>query len=140
MSSNIDKKQVTFYFIFRHEARDIIRNATRASEHDRVLFVGNGATGAFSKLIHSLDLTLPPVVFVCPFLHHSSLLPWREIGAEVVRILETKDGEIDLDNLEDMLQEYQDNHSGQLIGCFSAASNITGTIVDDVKITKLLHR
>ena len=68
----------------RHEARDIIRNATQASEHDRVVFVGSGATGALHKLIHSLALDFPPVVLVGPFAHHSSLLPWRELGAKVL--------------------------------------------------------
>ena len=69
----------------RHEARDIIRNATQASEHDRVVFVGSGATGALHKLIHGLALDYPPVVVVGPFAHHSSLLPWREVGAKVLR-------------------------------------------------------
>ena len=42
-------------------SRDIIRNAVNASEHDSVIFVGNGATGAVHKLIHALDLKKPPV-------------------------------------------------------------------------------
>lgn len=67
----------------RHEARDIIRNATQASEYDRVVFVGSGATGALHKLIHGLALDCPPVVMVGPYTHHSSLLPWRELGAKV---------------------------------------------------------
>ena len=32
-----------------------------ASEHDSVIFVGNGATGGVDKLIHTLDLKKPPV-------------------------------------------------------------------------------
>ena len=42
-------------------SRDIIRNAVNASEHDSVIFVGNGATGGVHKLIHALDLKKPPV-------------------------------------------------------------------------------
>ena len=41
--------------------RDIIRNAVHASEHDAVIFVGSGTTGAVHKLIHSLNLTQAPV-------------------------------------------------------------------------------
>jgi selenocysteine lyase/cysteine desulfurase len=68
---------------FRHEARDVIRNAVHASEHDAVIFAGHGCTGAVHKLIHALDLSEPPVVFVGPCEHHSNLLPWREKGAKV---------------------------------------------------------
>lgn len=50
-------------------SRDIIRNAVNASEHDSVIFVGNGVTGGVHKLIHALDLKKPPVImsllFIC---------------------------------------------------------------------------
>jgi len=79
-----DKYDV-FWFVCRHEARDIIRNAVRASEKDVVIFAGHGCTGAVHKLIHALDFSAaaPPIVFVGPCEHHANLLPWREIGAEV---------------------------------------------------------
>ena len=32
-----------------------------ASEHDSVIFVGSGTTGAIHKLIHGLSLDRPPV-------------------------------------------------------------------------------
>jgi selenocysteine lyase/cysteine desulfurase len=70
-------------YCFRHEARDVFRNAVHASEHDAVIFAGHGCTGAVHKLIHALDLSEPPVVFVGPCEHHSNLLPWREKGAKV---------------------------------------------------------
>ncbi|XP_046395677.1 uncharacterized protein LOC124162951 [Ischnura elegans] len=141
--------------LFRHEARDIFRNATNASEHDAVIFAGSGCTGAIHKLIQALDLpslfqnaaasgcadpNLPAVVvFVGPWEHHSNLLPWRELGAKIVRIAESKEGHLDLDNLEQQLQA----HHGLgrcLIGCFSAASNVTGVVADDVATTILLHQ
>ncbi|XP_063888776.1 uncharacterized protein LOC135115748 isoform X2 [Scylla paramamosain] len=125
--------------LFRHEARDIIRNATQASEYDRVVFVGSGATGALHKLIHGLALDSPPVVVVGPFAHHSSLLPWRELGAKVIRIQETADGTLDIQHLEETLAQHQGG-SRQMIGCFAAASNVTGTVVDDITVTQLLHR
>lgn len=125
--------------LFRHEARDIIRNATQASEYDRVVFVGSGATGALHKLIHGLALDCPPVVMVGPYAHHSSLLPWRELGAKVIRIRETADGAMDTQHLEEALAQHRGGR-GQVIGCFAAASNVTGTVVDDVKVTQLLHR
>ena len=41
--------------------RDIIRNATNASEHDAVIFAGSGTTAAIHKLIFSLHLKEAPV-------------------------------------------------------------------------------
>ena len=58
----------------------IIRNAVRANEHDAVVFVGSGVTGAVHKLINCLSFRKPPVIFVGPYEHHSNLLPWREIA------------------------------------------------------------
>ncbi|XP_062513772.1 uncharacterized protein LOC134189497 isoform X2 [Corticium candelabrum] len=129
--------------LYRHEARDIIRNAVNASEHDSVIFCGNGCTGAVYKLVHSLNLKSTgdqrPVVFVGPFEHHSNLLPWREAGTEVIRIREAADGTVDLQDLELQLKRY--HHSNrQLIGCFSAASNITGILTDSIAVTHLLHK
>lgn len=123
----------------RHEARDIVRNAVHAGEQDAVIFAGSGCTGAVHKLLHALDLRDPPVVFVGASEHHSTLLPWREAGALVVRVGETRDGHLDLLELERRLRE----HAGRgrsLVGCFSAASNVTGIMADDVATTLLLHQ
>lgn len=125
--------------LFRHEARDLIRSSVNASENDSVIFTGTGATGAVHKLISVLCFWEPPVVFVDTFAHHSALLPWREIGAEVIRIPETPDGLLDARYLEQKLKEYQ-KRPQRLIGCFSAASNITGILTDDISVTVLLHR
>lgn len=58
---------------------------------------------------------------------------------QIIRIAETKQNFLDLSDLEDHLKLHQ--HSGrQLIGCFSAASNVTGILVDDVASTMLLHK
>lgn len=61
---------------------------------------------------------------------------------QIVRISETKDGHLDLVDLENQLQ-FQHALEGSdrtLIGCFSAASNITGLLADDVATTLLLHQ
>jgi selenocysteine lyase/cysteine desulfurase len=126
-------------FINRHEARDIFRNAVNASEHDAVIFAGHGCTGAVHKLIHGLQLAAPPVVFVGPCEHHSNLLPWREVGALIVRIPEDKDGFLDLNALRCQLEAHAPL-ARQMIGCFSAASNITGVLADDIATTLLLHQ
>ncbi|KAF4523112.1 hypothetical protein B566_EDAN003126 [Ephemera danica] len=104
-----------------------------------LIFAGHGCTGAVHKLIHALNLSEPPVVFVGPCEHHSNLLPWRDIGAKILRIGESKEGFLDLHALECQLQAHQ-GLGRQLIGCFSAASNITGLLADDVATTLLLHQ
>ncbi|KAF0291612.1 hypothetical protein FJT64_010307 [Amphibalanus amphitrite] len=68
---------------FRDEARQLVRSAVHASEHDAVLFCGSGATGAVHKLLALLRLPQPPTVLVGPHEHHSNLLPWREVAHQV---------------------------------------------------------
>lgn len=46
---------------------------------------------------------------------------------------------MDTQHLEEALAQHRGGR-GQVIGCFAAASNVTGTVVDDVKVTQLLHR
>ncbi len=106
---------------FREDARDIIRRCVGGTDEHAVLFCGSGSTGAVDKLINVLNLRLPadldaryelsaqipdddrPVVFIGPYEHHSNELPWRESIADVVRIPEDSDGQIDLDLLEQEL-------------------------------------
>ncbi|RNA01602.1 hypothetical protein BpHYR1_038642 [Brachionus plicatilis] len=135
-TSTVTSLQTT---LFRQEARDIVRNCVNASEHDLVVFVSSGTTGAVNKLLNALELSEPPVVFVSPYEHHSNLLPWREALAEVVFINETQCGSVDLDDLQSKLEQYQHDRRVR-IGSFSAASNITGILSDSEKITILLHK
>ena len=140
----------------RHEAREIIRSAVGGGKDDIVLFVGTGATGAIDRLIQIMNLRIPnhldgsyrfreqipeedrPVVFVGPYEHHSNDVQWRETIADVVMIQEDDDGRIDLEHLEECLKQYQGRKLK--IGSFSAASNVTGIISDDIAIARLLHR
>ncbi|XP_065058950.1 probable cysteine desulfurase isoform X2 [Rhopilema esculentum] len=124
---------------FREQAREIIRTAVNAGKDDAVLFVSSGVTGAINKLIHVMDFKCPPVVFVGPYEHHSNLLPWKEIGAEVVWTQEDKIGRVDVKFLEKNLINYK-NSNRVLIGSFSAASNITGILTDVDAIAKVLHK
>ena len=59
-----------------------------------------------------------------------------------MRIAETAEGFLDLQDLEEQLAAHQASQASgrQLIGCFSAASNITGIVTDDVATTLLLHQ
>jgi selenocysteine lyase/cysteine desulfurase/tRNA(Ile)-lysidine synthase TilS/MesJ len=78
-------------------------------------------------------------VFVGPHEHHSNLLPWRELGANIVTVRHNALGQTDLSHLEHELlaQKYTGD---TMIGCFSAASNVTGVLEDDLAVTALLHK
>ena len=39
-----------------------------------------------------------------PYEHHSTMLPWRELGATTLRVRETPDGLVDVTHLEQLLQ------------------------------------
>ncbi|KAL8616796.1 hypothetical protein ACOMHN_017833 [Nucella lapillus] len=124
---------------FRNEARAVIHRTTNCTEDDAVIFTGNGVTGTIHKLLHALNFSEPPVVFVGPYEHHSNILPWREMKAEVFRIRQTADGLVDQEHLEEELQKWTGS-GRRLVGSFSAASNVTGIVVDTVAISILLHR
>ncbi|MFT2097699.1 aminotransferase class V-fold PLP-dependent enzyme [Marinomonas sp. 2405UD66-6] len=128
---------------FREQARHQIRAAINANSEDLVMFCGSGATSAVSTLITQLGLrNLSPeeksnvCVFIGPYEHHSNELPWRELGINVIRIAEAKEGDVCLNDLERQLQTHQGK---RLIGSFSAASNVTGILCKQDDITALLH-
>ena len=141
---------------FREDAREIIADCTGATEEHAVVFAGSGSTGAIAKLVGVLGLRIPsvlddeyrfsrqipperrPVVFIGPFEHHSNELPWRESIADLVTIREDADGHVDLAHLEEELERHSERP--QLIGSFSAASNVTGIVTDTAAVSTLLHR
>ena len=133
---------------WRESARAAIRRAVNAGTDDKVVFCGSGATAAINKLIDVLGLRSPhledmppgtrPVVFIGPYEHHSNELPWRESIAQVEVVPLDDRGNIDLAALEQALLRHQGNP--QLIGSFSAASNVTGIKSDVPAVTALLKR
>ncbi len=138
---------------FRHEARQIVAEATNAkitgkAAEDVVLFIGSGTTAAVDKLVAILGLKVPfttdlnpiyrPVVFVSSYEHHSNLLPWRESAAIVVTIAYDPITGVSLSDLETQLIVYK-LHIIK-IGAFAAASNLTGILSDVDSISILLHR
>jgi len=141
--------------LLREEARDRIAEQIHAGDDHVVVFCGSGATTATNKLVGLLGLRVPdpldhqyhftdqipdeerPVVFVGPFEHHSNYLPWLESIAKVIEIPTCPNGAVDLTVLEAGLIE----HAARplKLGAFSAASNVTGVIVDVAAIARLMH-
>lgn len=124
----------------REMAREAVRAAVDADAGHAVVFAGSGTTGAADKLIRALALLgmdERSVVFIGPYEHHSNDLPWRESGAQVVRIPLDAQGSICLSSLRAQLEAYR--HAPMKVGAFSAASNVTGVRTDLRAIATLLH-
>ncbi|WP_223789851.1 aminotransferase class V-fold PLP-dependent enzyme [Marinicella meishanensis] len=144
-----------------HDAEQRIKDSLGATEQDRIICTGTGATGAITKIQQILGTYLPPatraqiersaacdldkilaqspVVFVGPYEHHSNEISWRDGLCEVVELDLDAQGHADLDQLTELLQ--QDQYQNRLkIGSFSAASNVTGLISHTRKIARLLHQ
>ena len=79
------------------------------------------------------------MVVLSPYEHHSNILPWREINAEIIHTPDCLNSSINLDYLERILAGYK-NDKRTKIGSFTCASNITGILVDSEKISTLLHK
>ncbi len=140
---------------FRERARAVIASSIGATDKDAILFCGSGCTGAIDKFIQILGLKLSnglqkygvdtkilaknrPVIFIGPYEHHSNDVQWRETIADVITIGETKDGLLDLDDLEKQLIKYK--RRPLRLGSFSTASNVTGICTDADAVAKLLHK
>ncbi|KAF5305900.1 hypothetical protein FQR65_LT07511 [Abscondita terminalis] len=125
--------------LFRQEARELIKNAVNATDEEAVIFTDNGCEGAIQKIINTLDLIEPPIILTGHNEDYDHLKLWQESGATVIKISESREGYLDLNDLEEQLRMHC-NSGKQLIGIFPAASNITGILADDVATTMLLHQ
>ena len=120
----------------RRAARTAIAECVNASDDHAVIFTGSGATQGINRLVHLWQVGPQATVLLGPYEHHSNILPWRESGARVITIPEAPTGGPDLDALRDELARA----TGPVIGSFSAASNVTGTLTDVAAVTALLKK
>ena len=136
------------------KARQNLKDALGLDERFYLISTGCGATGAIKKFEEIMGLYLPPMsanrlgeeslkgvnlplVIVSPYEHHSNEVSLREGLCEVVRIPLSKSGEINFGRLDQLLKI---NSKREIIGCFSAASNVTGIISDYKKIYVMMKR
>lgn len=133
-------------------AKKIIKRHVNANENDSLILTGTGMTGAVLKLQRILGLKLPeqfnnrvqigqterPVVFVSHMEHHSNQTSWMETVAEVVQIQANDNGELYLNNLENLLKEYELRPIK--IASVTSCSNVTGVFTPYHEVAKLMHR
>ena len=136
------------------KARQSLKDALGLDERFYLISAGCGATGAIKKFQEIIGLYLPPMsanrlgeerlkganlplVIISPYEHHSNEISLREGLCEVVRIPLSKSGEINFGRLDQLLKI---NSKREIIGSFSAASNVTGIISDYKKIYVMMKR
>lgn len=118
----------------RREARAAIARCCNADDNHAVIFAGSGATNGINRLVNLLGVRdaiasgTGARVIVGPYEHHSNILPWREVGAQIVEIRELAEGGIDRAHLEDMLRD--ETVPALTVCSLSAASNVTGILTD----------
>ncbi|KAL3728936.1 hypothetical protein ACJRO7_033514 [Eucalyptus globulus] len=138
-----------------HEASSYIKRCLGGGPEDAILFCGSGSTASIKRLQEVMGIAVPSilrermikcmpseerwVVLVGPYEHHSNLLSWRQSLAEVIEIGLDEDGLIDMEDLRQKLESYQDENR-PILGSFSACSNVTGICTDTRAVAKLLHQ
>ncbi|WP_417693166.1 aminotransferase class V-fold PLP-dependent enzyme [Roseibium sp.] len=131
----------SFMTRLRGAVRAEISRLCGAGEGYATIFCGSGATAGLNRLVHLLDLKRraeaePPLVLIGPYEHHSNILPWRESAAQVIEIGEAPGGGPDLHDLQRHLSAATPGR--QIIGAFSALSNVTGLKTDVARVNQLL--
>ncbi|MBC9914981.1 aminotransferase class V-fold PLP-dependent enzyme [Chitinophaga varians] len=136
-------------------ARHIIKTHVNAMPDDVLLFCGSGMTSAVNKLQRILGLRIPvraadylhyrlrnetarPVVFITHMEHHSNHISWLETIATVEIIGHNADGNVDLQQFNTLLEQYQDRPVK--IAAVTAASNVTGILTPYHDIAKMIHQ
>jgi selenocysteine lyase/cysteine desulfurase len=135
-----------------HEAHLRIKKHVNAGPKDIILTTGSGMTGAVVKFQRILGLKVcaklldgkclkekeKPVVFITHMEHHSNHTSWYETMADVVVVKPGRDLLFDLNHLEDELKLYKDRKN--LIGSFTACSNVTGIRTPIHEMAALMHK
>ena len=105
------------------ETRDYLYKVLNIPSSHKILFTGNGCTGAVNHLINSIDYSryMSCNIYITAYEHYSNYLPWVELakrnkGMQVIVF----DNELHLSNMASCLN----------IISVSACSNVTGKIVN----------
>ncbi|RFB14766.1 aminotransferase class V-fold PLP-dependent enzyme [Bacillus sp. HNG] len=147
--SNITSLMMTGLY---KQSKIIIKEHVNADKHDVVILDGFGMTSVVNKLQRILGLRVPetwrnhlqlpkkerPVIFMTHMEHHSNQTSWLETLGEVKLINPDREGKVDLNHLEYLLNVYKDRKLK--IGSFTACSNVTGIQTPYHELAKLMHQ
>jgi selenocysteine lyase/cysteine desulfurase len=129
--------------LFISKSKEKISKSINANKNDKILFTGNGCTGAIQHIIHMLNLRKntedKPVIFISEAEHHSNDLPWRHLPIDLVILpIDMNTGLINLSKLKKYLKKFKDTKL-KLISVI-AVSNITGVVQPIEDICMLGHK
>lgn len=99
------------------------------------IFVGN-TTDGLNKLSNILIESKEDIVITTRMEHHSNDLPWRN-KCDLKHIEVDKDGRIKVEDIEELLDKYQEKVKYVTV---TGASNVTGYVNDIRRIAKAAHR
>ncbi|NQT26467.1 aminotransferase class V-fold PLP-dependent enzyme [candidate division KSB1 bacterium] len=133
-----------------HQAHEVIKEHVSASEEDVLLFAGFGMTAVINKFQRILGLRVPskykdqlsvhtqkrPLVILTHMEHHSNQTTWEECLCDVELIRRSESGMPDLNHLEEVLKS-QSNR--EIIGSFTACSNVTGIQTPVHQMAEMVH-
>src|SRR5258708_9292069 len=136
------------------EAKTIVKDHVHAKEDDVLVFCGSGMTAAVNKLQRIMGLRLPervmdyveclrldeasrPLVLVTHMEHHSNHISWLETIATVEMIRPCENGNVDLEHLRQLLEQYKDRKNK--IAAITACSNVTGIETPYHDIASVMH-
>lgn len=126
--------------------KEFIKKHFELDNRHKIIFTGNGVTGAINHLSNSIDTNQYKTVniFISMFEHFSNHIPWLELSKHtsnvklhVIPINENED--IDLNWLDNMLKNNQDCSNLNIISLI-ACSNVTGIKLDIVNIHNLVNK
>lgn len=135
-----------------HKAKALIKQHVNSNEDDVLITTGSGMTGVVNKFQRILGLKVPenlrahidvpeemrPVVFITHMEHHSNQTSWLETIAKVEVIPPGPEGLFSLENLEKLLDEY--NNYTIKIASITGGSNVTGIRTPYHDVAKLMHQ
>lgn len=128
------------------KTRDYIRQKFELTQEHKIIFTGNGATGAINHLVNSINTNQYKQVniFISMFEHHSNYLPWYELSKKnknvILHMIPLTDcDEINFVWLEEELAKKQDCVNLNLISLI-VCSNVTGLFLDIKYIYNLINK
>src|SRR5882757_8744117 len=136
------------------QAKTIVKDHVHAREDDVLVFCGSGMTAAVNKLQRIMGLRLPdrimdyveclqldevsrPLVLVTHMEHHSNHISWLETIATVEIIRPGKNGNVDLEHLRQLLEQFKDRKNK--IAAITACSNVTGIETPYHEVASIMH-
>ena len=122
--------------IYEH-CRQIVADFVGADLSYHTLIFTQNATHALNKLAAHLCPPAGHFVLTTTMEHHSNILPWRKVGAQVEYVgIDREQGTLDLDDLEKKLS----SRAGRLgLVTVTGASNVTGVMPPIREIARLAH-